>query len=194
MKTTVSQRTALVVAAGVMGAATLATPATAATATYDCRYGAVTATDLAGSAVPTTRRTGVALHARIRVHNTENVKLTRATYVFALGNLMKNRGPAPLVQWRVGTGHWHKASLHWNSRTNGSLPLWNSTALSLGTIPAKGNVVTSLSVTFPRKSVKAVYYDFLDFHSVGCGTTRLNWYTGNGFSYWPLTGTPGRPV
>ncbi|MFF3380721.1 hypothetical protein ACFYXF_48240 [Streptomyces sp. NPDC002680] len=199
MKTTVSRRTAIVVAAGVMGAVShvaqpqaITSPDTVA---YDCRYGAVTASDLAGSVTPTARRTGVPLHARIRVRNTENVKLTRATYVFDIGNLMKNRGPAPLVQWRMGTGHWHKVTLHWNSRTNGSLPMWNSTTLSLGTIPARGSVVTELSVTFPKKSVKASYSDFLDFHSGGCGTTsRLGWYTGNGFEYWPWTGTPGTPV
>ncbi|MEH0433336.1 hypothetical protein SAMN06272781_8048 [Streptomyces sp. 1222.2] len=201
MRPIASRRTALVVAAGVMGAVSPVAPALAAQpeadaaqAAYVCRNGAVTASDLAGSAVPTARRAGVALHARIRVHNAETVKLAKASYVFAVGNLLKTRGPAPLVQWRVGTGHWHKASLHWNSKTNGSLPLWNSTTLSLGTIPARGSVVTELSVTFPKKSVKAVDHDFLEFHSGGCGTERLGWYEGNGFEYWPWTGTPGKPV
>ncbi len=177
-----------------MGTASYAAPAQAATAAYACRYGAVTASDLAGTVTPTAHRAGLALHARLRVRNTENAKLTRATYVFAIGNLMKNRGPAPLVQWRIGTGHWHKATLHWNSRTNGSLPLWNSATLSLGTIPARGSVVTELSVTFPKKSIKATNYDFLDFHSAACGTSRLGWYVGNGFEYEPWTGTEGQPV
>ncbi|MGH1556461.1 hypothetical protein ACRAWF_46015 [Streptomyces sp. L7] len=144
--------------------------------------------------VPTAHSAGVALHARLRVHNTEAVTLPRATYVFALGNLPRNRGPAPLVQWRVGSGHWHKMSLHWNKKTNGSLPLWNSTALSLGTIPARGTVTTEISVTFPKKSIKAVDYDFLDVRSGVCGGTRLDWYVGNGFEYWPRNGTPGKPV
>ncbi|WP_330348629.1 hypothetical protein [Streptomyces sp. NBC_00582] len=195
MKTTVSCRAALVAAVGILGVGSHPAAASASTtAAYTCRYGAVTASDAAGSAVPTAQRAGVALHARIRVHNTEKVKLTKATVVFALGNLMKNRGPAPLVQWRVGTGHWHKAGLHWNPKTNGSLPLWNSSALPLGTIPAKGTVTTEFSVTFPKKSIKAVNYDFLDFHSTGCGATRLGWYDGNGFAYWPQHGTPGKPV
>ncbi|KUO11534.1 hypothetical protein [Streptomyces sp. DSM 15324] len=186
---------ALVAAAGVLGVGSHpAGAATSAPAAYDCRYGAVTASDAAGSVVPTAQRAGVALHARIRVHNTENVKLNKATVVFALGNLMKNRGPAPLVKWRVGTGHWHKAALHWKPETNGSLPLWNSAALSVGTIPAKGTLTTEFSVTFPKRSIKAVYYDFLDFYSTGCGTTRLGWYGGNGFEYWPPNGTPGKPA
>ncbi|WP_330458548.1 hypothetical protein OIB37_17545 [Streptomyces sp. NBC_00820] len=161
---------------------------------YKCRDGAVTVSDAAGSAVPTARRSGVPLHARLRVHNTEGVALSKATYVFAIGDLMKNRGPAPAVQWRVGKGHWHKMSLHWNEKTNGSLPLWNSASVSLGTIPARGTVTTEISVTFAKKSVKAVYPDFLDFHSGVCGKTRLDWYDGNGFEYWPQNGTPGKPA
>ncbi|MGW2569103.1 hypothetical protein [Streptomyces sp. NPDC001537] len=189
-KLTVRRRAALAVAAGIVGtlpgtADAAAQPAAASTAVYDCRYDAVKVSDAAGSVVPTARRTGVPLHAHLRVHNTEAVALTKATYVFAIGNLTSNRGPAPVVQWRIGSGHWHKMGLHWNNRTNGSLPLWNSDTLSLGTIPARGTVTTEFSVTFPKRSVKAVYYDFLDIHSGSCGHTRLDWYQGNGFEYWP---------
>ncbi|MEU5538555.1 hypothetical protein [Streptomyces sp. NPDC020362] len=191
MRANVRGRAALVATAGILGTlpgvagAAAAQPQATAAAAYACSYGAVSAADAAGSAVPTARRPDVPLHARIRVRNKEAVALTRATYVFAIGNLMKNRGPAPLVQWRVGKGHWHKASLRWNAKTNGSLPLWNSGSLSLGTVPARGTLTTEISVTFPKRSVKAVYSDFLDFHSGVCGSTRLDWYTGNGFEYWP---------
>lgn len=40
-------------------------------------------------------------------------------------------------------------------------------------------------MTFPKRSVKAVYDDFLDIRSGSCGKTRLDWYGGNGFEYWP---------
>ncbi|MBK3569790.1 MULTISPECIES: hypothetical protein [unclassified Streptomyces] len=203
MKLTVRRGAVVMIATGLLGAVpgTVAAEAaqpraatTATTAAYDCRYGAVSVSDAAGSVVPTATRAGVALHARLRVHNTESVTLPKATYVFALGNLMRNRGPAPLVQWRVGNGHWHRMSLHWNKKTNGSLPLWNSTTLSLGTIPARGTVTTEISVTFPKKSIKAVDYDFLDVHSGVCSGTRLDWYVGNGFDYGPWHGTEGQPV
>ncbi|GAA3822347.1 hypothetical protein GCM10022403_064800 [Streptomyces coacervatus] len=189
-KMTVRRRAALVVAAGIVGALSgtgnaAARSAAASTAVYDCRYDAVSVSDAAGSVVPTARKTGVPLHAHLRVHNTEAVTLTKATYVYAIGNLTRNRGPAPIVQWRIGKGHWHKMGLHWNNRTNGSLPLWNSGTLSLGSIPARGTVTTEISVTFPKRSVKAVYDDFLDIHSGSCGKTRLDWYEGNGFEYWP---------
>ncbi|MGW2721995.1 hypothetical protein [Streptomyces sp. NPDC001492] len=187
---TVRRRAALVAAAGIVGLLpgtvdAAAQSAAASTAVYDCRYDAVSVSDAAGSVVPTARRTGVPLYARLRVHNTEAVALAKATYVYAVGNLTRNRGPAPVVQWRIGRGHWHKMGLHWNSRTNGSLPLWNSGTLSLGTIPARGTVTTEISVTFPKRSVKAVYVDFLDIRSGICGKTRLDWYVGNGFAYWP---------
>lgn len=187
-------------ASGLLGAvpgtvaAEAAQPRAATAAAYTCGYGAVSVSDAAGSVVPTAHSADVPLHARLRVHDTEAVALPRATYVLALGDLMKNRGPAPLVQWRVGNGHWHKASLHRNKKTNGSLALWNSTSLPLGTIPARGTVTTELSVTFPKKSIKAVDYDFLDVRSGVCGGTRLDWYTGNGFEYWPRNGTPGKPA
>lgn len=189
-KLTVRRRAALVVAAGIVGTLpgtvdAAARSATASTAVYDCRYDAVSVSDAAGSVVPTARKTGVPLYAHLRVHNTETVALTKATYVYAIGNLTRNRGPAPVVQWRIGRGHWHEMGLHWNDATNGSLPLWNSGALSLGTIPARGTVTTEISVTFPKRSVKAVYDDFLDIHSGICGNTRLDWYEGNGFEYWP---------
>lgn len=175
------------------GAAAAAQPKDAATG-YSCRYGAVSVSDAAGSAVPTARKPGVALYATLRLHNTENTALTKASYVFAIGNLMKNRGPAPRVRWRVGKGSWHVMTLHWNSKTNGSLPLWNSQALPVGTIPSRSTVTTEISVSFPKKSIKAAYYDSLDVHSGGCGNTRLDWYTGNGFEYWPWKGTPGKPA
>ncbi|MEV7324230.1 hypothetical protein [Streptomyces sp. NPDC093970] len=177
----------------VHGAAAAAQPEEAATG-YTCRYGAVSVTDAAGSASPTARKPGVALYATLRLHNTENTALTKASYVFAIGNLMKNRGPAPHVRWRVAKGSWHTMTLRWNSRTNGSLPLWNSQALTVGTIPARSTVSTEISVSFPKKSVKAVDYDFLDVHGGACGNTRLDWYTGNGFEYWPWKGTPGKPA
>ena len=200
MKLAVRRGAVVMIATGLLGAvpgtvaAEAAQPRAATTMAYNCRFGAVSVSDAAGSVVPAARKAGVALHARLRVHNTEAETLPEATYVFALGNLMQNRGPAPLVQWRVGNGHWHKMSLHWNQKSNGSLPLWNSTALSLGTIPARGTVTTEILVTFPKKSIKAVDYDFLDVHSGVCGGTRLDWYTGNGFEYWPWHGTPGKPV
>ncbi|MFF4355624.1 hypothetical protein [Streptomyces sp. NPDC001604] len=189
-KLTVRRRAALVVAAGIVGTLpgtvdAAAQTAAASAAVYDCRYDSVSVSDAAGSVVPTAHKTGVPLHAHLRVHNTEAVALTKATYVYAIGNLTRNRGPAPVVQWRIGRGHWHKMGLHWNNRTNGSLPLWNSGTLSLGTIPARGTVTTEISVTFPKRSVKAVYDDFLDIHSGICGNTRLDWYQGNGFEYWP---------
>ncbi|MEU9340347.1 hypothetical protein AB0D74_03875 [Streptomyces sp. NPDC048278] len=199
LNTTLRHGAVLAATAGVLGAlaahgaAAAAQPKAAATG-YTCRYGAVSVSDAAGSASPTARKPGVALYATLRLHNTENTALTKASYVFAIGNLMKNRGPAPHVRWRVGKGSWHAMTLHWNSRTNGSLPLWNSPALAVGTIPARATVTTEISVTFPKKSVKAVDYDFLDVHSGACGSTRLDWYTGNGFSYWPWTGTPGKPA
>ncbi|MFG2373728.1 hypothetical protein ACGFY9_19915 [Streptomyces sp. NPDC048504] len=77
------------------------------------------------------------------------------------------------MQWRVGNGHWHKASLHWNKKTNQRL---------------------TGAVELPKKSIKAVDYDFLDVRSGACGGTRLDWYTGNGFEYWPWNGTPGKPA
>ena len=49
-------------------------------------------------------------------------------------------------------------------------------------------------MSFPKKSIKAANYDFLDVRSSACGNTRLDWYTGNGFSYWPWKGTPGKPA
>ena len=80
-KMTVRRRAALVVAAGIVGtlpgtvdAATRS--AAVSTAAYDCRYDAVSVSDAAGSAVSTARRTGVPLHAHLRVHNTEAVALT----------------------------------------------------------------------------------------------------------------------
>lgn len=200
LRTAVRRRAVVVAGVGILGAlsntvvAEAAQPQAASTAAYACRLGAVSVSDAAGSVVPTAQRPNVPLRARLRVHNTEAVTLPKATYVFAMGNLMKNRGPAPVVQWRVGKGHWHRMSLHWNKKTNGSLPLWNSGTLSLGTIPARGTVTTEISVTFPKKSVKAVDYDFLDVHSGICGSTRLDWYVGNGFEYWPRNGTPGKPA
>ncbi|CAM5457605.1 hypothetical protein AQJ54_30190 [Streptomyces griseorubiginosus] len=199
LNTTVRQGAVLAATAGVLGvlaaqgAATAATPKDNALG-YTCRYGAVSVSDAAGSVVPTARKPDVALHAKLRLHNTENAALTKASYVFAIGNLMKNRGPAPHVRWRVGKGSWHSMALHWNSKTNGSLPLWNSQSLTVGTIPSRGTVTTEISVTFPKRSIKAVNYDFLDVHSGACGRTRLDWYTGNGFSYWPWHGTEGKPA
>jgi hypothetical protein len=203
MRTTGRRRAVLATAAGILGALSgtvSATAAPAATSTaapaaaYSCRLDALTASDAAGSKVPTARKANVPLYARIRVHNTEAVALHKATYVFAIGNLLANRGPAPKVRWRLGKGTWHNVGLHWNKKTNGSMPLWNSGNLSLGTVPARGTVTAEISVTFPKKSVKADYLDFLDFHSGSCGVTRLGWYDGNGFEYWPWKGTPGKPA
>ncbi|MFF2368273.1 hypothetical protein ACFVU0_36940 [Streptomyces sp. NPDC058122] len=199
MNTTIRHGAVVAATAGVLGAlathgaAAAAQPKAAATA-YTCRNGAVSVSDAAGSAAPTARKPNVPLYATLRLHNTENTALTKASYVFAIGNLMKNRGPAPHVRWRVGKGSWHTMALHWNSKTNGTLPLWNSSALAVDTIPARGTVTAEISVSFPKKSVKAVDYDFLDVHSGACGSARLDWYTGNGFSYWPWTGTPGKPA
>lgn len=101
LKATVRRRTVVVAAVGILGAvpntvvAEAAQAQAAPTAAYACRNGAVSASDAAGSAVPTARRPNVPLHAGIRVHNTEAVSLPRATYVFALGNLTKNRGRPP---------------------------------------------------------------------------------------------------
>ncbi|MCG7208212.1 hypothetical protein MB828_31190 [Streptomyces arenae] len=199
LNTTIRHGAVLAAIAGVLsalaghGAAAAAQPKVAVTG-YTCRNGAVSVSDAAGSAVPTARKPGVPLYATLRLHNTENTALAKASYVFAIGNLMKNRGPAPHVRWRVGKGAWHAVALHWNSKTNGTLPLWNSPALAVGTIPSRGTVTTEISVSFPKKSIKAVDYDFLDVHSGSCGNTRLDWYTGNGFSYWPWKGTPGKPA
>ncbi|MFF4314293.1 hypothetical protein [Streptomyces sp. NPDC001507] len=199
LNTTIRHGAVLAATAGVIsalaahGAAAAARPEETATG-YNCRYGAVSVSDVAGSVVPTARKPGVALYATLRLHNTENTALTKASYVFAIGDLMKNRGPAPHVQWRVGKGSWHAMALHWNSKTNGTLPLWNSQALAVGTIPSRGTVTTEISVSFPKKSIKASYYDSLDVHSGACGKTRLDWYTGNGFEYWPWKGTPGKPA
>ncbi|OPG02827.1 hypothetical protein B1R27_30930 [Streptomyces sp. GKU 895] len=145
MNTAVRHGAVLAATAGILSALTahgaVAVTKDAATE-YDCRYGAVSVSDPAGSVVPTAQKPGVPLHAKLRLHNTEKTALTKASYVFAIGNLMKNRGPAPHVRWRVGRGSWHSMTLHWNSRTNGSLPLWNSQSLAVGTIPARGTVTT----------------------------------------------------
>jgi len=63
----------------------------------------------------------------------------------AAGSVVPTARRVLVVQWRIGKGHWRKMGLHWNNKTNGSLPLWNSGTLSLGTIPARGTVTTEIN-------------------------------------------------
>lgn len=96
--------------------------------------------------------------------------LPKATYVFALGNLLKNRGSAPgaVARGQRALAEDEPALEQEDQRLTGAVEL--------------------------HVPVKAVDYDFLGVRSGVCGGTRLDWYTGNGFEYWPWNGPPGKPA
>ncbi|WP_042389596.1 hypothetical protein [Streptacidiphilus melanogenes] len=173
-----------------------AAPQPAAAGAFDCLNGALAVSTPNPTEALTTRRVGgPPLDEYVTIRNTETKVLPTAGFTFEFGNMDKNRGPVPTVWWRVaGKGSWHKMAFHWNAKTQGNLPLWDSARLPLGTIGAHGSTTVEVSVYFPRGSVKDGYSNFWEVGSAVCGTTDLGWFMGREFQLWPWSGLPGSPV